>query len=212
MKKDTQPAASPTQRDLFTIPNPFTILVDSMEQQPFTFENIRADRSQGEGLLHIPTKWKALGIRHSRDNYEPRGDYSIDGLEGFVHVERKGLGDAHNTILSYGDREKRFIRELENLATMPFACVVIEASLGELIKQAPSWGKRSARENAKVLHRRVISWTQDHGVQWLFCDTRRLAEITTFRFLARAYREHHERKKREVAAVKNAARAKEFFL
>lgn len=170
---------------------PFTILIDSMEQQPFGFVDIAADVSetpndlkkmvdsgeidQADITLAVPTKFQALGVA--------KGDYSIEGWKGFANVERKSMADAHSTILGWGDHRERFERELKTLAAIDCSAVVVECSFGELLGRAPSRGKKSEAENRKILHRQVLSWQQQYRVPWVFCDSRRLAEITTFRIL-----------------------------
>ncbi len=180
---------------------PFTILIDKMEQQPFGFENIVPDVSETPSDLQalvqegdiqqsdikflIPKVFRALGPAN--------GDYSIDGYQGRIHLERKSMNDAHSTILSHGDRQRRFERELENLSTMDSAAVVVECSFGRLISEAPSHGKKTRGENKRILHRRVISYQQDYQVPWHFCDNRLFAEVTTFRIMKRFIRKIGEK-------------------
>ena len=190
---------------------PFTVLIDKMEQQPFSFDKITPDVSETPADLRrmviandikqsdikflVQRKYKALGAAN--------GDYSVDGFHGRVSVERKSMNDAHSTILSYGDRQRRFETELENLSTMESAAVVVECSLGELLANAPSHGRKTHSENRKILHRRVISWQQDFRVPWLFCDSREFAEVTTFRILQRFVRKVKESNR---AAIKSNKR------
>jgi hypothetical protein len=166
---------------------PFTVLIDSQEKMPFTFQGLQTDADQGKRPLIIPHEWRSLGSAH--------GDYSIDGFEGLVHVERKSIDDALGTILGWGERRERFTATLENLAGMDAAAVVIECSFAALLQYSPSRGKKSAEENRKILFRQVLAWQQDYRVPWLFCDSRRMAEIATFRILERYFRKHREKKK-----------------
>ena len=188
--------------DDLQIPVPFTILIDSMEQQPFGFQDIAADKTETPGDLRkmvatgeieqseikllVPTRFQALGVG--------KGDYSIEGWKGHANIERKSMADAHGTILGWGEHRERFERELEILAAMDCAAVVVECSLGQLLSEAPSRGKKSASENRKILHRQVLSWQQSYRVPWIFCDSRRLAEITTFRILQRFWKKKLESK------------------
>lgn len=168
---------------------PFSILIDSQEKHPFTFTNLSADSDREYRPLIVPTIWRSLGAS--------MGDYSIDGYEGQCHVERKSLDDAHGTFLGWGERRARFEREIANLSDMECAAVVVECSFLELIQRAPSRGKKTAQENAKILMRQVLAWQQDYRVPWVFCDGRRLAEVTTFRILERFWRKSQERVKKE---------------
>jgi hypothetical protein len=97
-------------------------------------------------------------------------------------------------------RRERFERELENLNDADCSLIVVEANLGECISKCPQWGVKTAETNAKIFYRTVISYQQRfRNVQWHFCDTRRLAEVTTFRWMYRYWRKHlkqQERKKK----------------
>jgi hypothetical protein len=168
---------------------PFTILIDSAEQQPFSFQGLRTDANQGNRPLIVPTTWKPLGRGD-----ESLGDYSLDGYIGRIHVERKSMADCHSTILGWGGRRERFKVELENLSKIDAAMVIVECSLEQLLISAPAH-KKSASENAKILHRSIISFAQDYRVPWFFADSRRLAEQTTFRFFERYWRKQRELEK-----------------
>jgi hypothetical protein len=168
---------------------PFTVVIDSAEQSPFTFQGLQTDADQGSRPLIVETKWQALG-RHP----DSLGDYSLDGYIGRCHVERKSMDDAHGTILGWGVRRDRFERELQNLSGLDAAMIVVECSLATLLANAPAF-KRTAAQNQKALHRSIIAFQQDYRVPWVFCDSRRLAEQTTFRFLERYWRKQREAEK-----------------
>ena len=110
------------------------------------------------------------------------------------------MDDAHGTILGWDtghDREhdhagrrQRFELELANLAKIEAAMVVVEATIGDCMRQMPEWGTKPKNTNAKIFFRSVLAFMQDYRVPWLFCDGRRIAEIATFRFLERFWRHH----------------------
>lgn len=167
---------------------PFVVVVDTAEQEPFTFQGLKTDAADGSRPLIIPTERHELG-RHPHG----LGDYSLDTGRGRCNVERKSMDDAHGTILGFGDgRRKRFEQELANLAGIEAGLVVVECSFAELINRAPVWGKRTATQNAKALHRSIVAFQQDYRVAWAFCDSRRMAEVTTFRWLERWHRKQFE--------------------
>ena len=85
------------------------IIVDSREQTPWTFE--------GQGVTAVRAKLEA-------------GDYSVPGLERRVAIERKSLDDWTGTVLR--DRA-RFYRELELLRALELRCVIIEASVRDIV-------------------------------------------------------------------------------
>lgn len=172
------------------IVTPFTILIDSAEQQPFAFLGMKADADQQGRPLIVQTEWRPLG-RHP----DQLGDYSVDGFVGRCHVERKSLEDCQSTILGFGDRRERFEQELANLAAIESAMVVVEATFQNVIQFVPERGKKPAKDKAKILTRSILAYMQDYKVPFLFCDGRRLAEIATFRFLERFYRKHSQKNK-----------------
>jgi hypothetical protein len=175
----------------------FVVLIDTAEQQPFAFRSIRAaahnmtakhhreahERGQEFKLL-VETRFMCLG-RHPHS----KGDYSIYGHVGQVAIERKSQNDAYSTFLGYADGHRdRFESELANMAEMPAAAVVIECGWEKFFRDAPEWGVRSKRDNARNLHASLISWQQEFRVPFQFCDSRRSAEVYSFRFLERYWR------------------------
>ena len=85
----------------------FRIVTDSREQEPYSFD--------------CPT------VRRKLD----AGDYSVDGLEDAVAVERKSLKDFVGTVIH---DFVRFAVELQKLSRMEAACVVVEADLDAVLR------------------------------------------------------------------------------
>lgn len=83
------------------------IVIDTREQRGYTWD---------PDVLGNPTT--TVGAL-------PAGDYSIEGFEGRIAIERKSLDDFINTTLRASER---FARELVLLQAYEFAAVVIEAS------------------------------------------------------------------------------------
>lgn len=198
---------------------PFTVLIDTAEQSPFTFQNLRTDAADGNRPLIVPVQYTSLG-RHP----DSLGDYSLDspiGGQGRCHVERKSMADAHSTILGWArkgedtGRRERFERELELLSEMEAGLVVVECSFTQLIAQAPQYGVRTAAQNAKALHRSVLSWMRKYRVQWIFADDRRMAEKSTFHWLRQWFEAGMEMRKAEARRAKQersrSREAKELF-
>jgi DNA excision repair protein ERCC-4 len=82
-----------------------TIIIDTREIRPFEFP---------------------ISIKRKLD----KGDYSIEGFENQIAIERKSLDDWINTILR---SQKRFDVELQALQNYKYAAVVIEATTGDLL-------------------------------------------------------------------------------
>ena len=169
---------------------PFTILIDTAEQQPFAFQGLRGDQKDDARPWIVRTEWRALG-RHP----DSLGDYSLDGHVGRVHVERKSIEDCIGTILGFDGRRERFETELHNLSRIDAPLVVIEGTLQTVLDAVEDTTKKTAALRKKGLFRSILAFQQDYRIPWLFCDGRRLAEIATFRFLERYHNTHAKRRK-----------------
>jgi len=147
---------------------PFKILVDAQEKHPYRFGGMVADANLKGRSLVIETEWRSLKT----------GDYSIDGWEKHVTIERKSLEDLYTTL---GQHRDRFEREHQRMAGLGAgnSCVIIEANWERVLKHPP----RRSRLCPKVVFRTFLSWSQKFAVPWYCFDSRRLAEVATFRFL-----------------------------
>ncbi len=213
--------------DATYIRNPFTVLIDTAESQPWTFQGLHADADKHSLPLVVPFRYQSLG-RHP----DSRGDYSIDGLQDYCAIERKSMDDAISTVLGWDSqyhiergingRRERFKKELANLHAMPAAIVIVEATMGEILRHMPGCdgenyfdertgeinatrGVKTVRENRKIFYRSVVSWKTpprpgepDLRVQWDFCETRREAEKAAFRWLEKCW-QHLPKKERDAA-------------
>ena len=112
------------------------------------------------------------------------GDYSVIGLEDCVAVERKSKSDAYSSL---GSGRKRFERELQRLAQLDFAAVVIESSLPAFL--APPVFTRLRPESAIAT---VIAWSVKYGVPFYFAGDRRHAQALTRNLLKYYFRYHGE--------------------
>jgi hypothetical protein len=204
MPKQNSPQSSLIEAAPGLVRCPFTILIDKAEKAPFSFDGLRArsfiDKEMREYQPRTERRYLGIGM----------GDYTIEGYEGRISIERKSMTDWQGTLLGWRheesagdwtidiDRRARFKRELGILSAMDCKAVVIEASFGECLTEAPAWGKRTSLENAKYLHSTYISWQQEFpGVPWIFCDDRRMAEITTFRIIEQFWARHAKERRQQ---------------
>jgi len=135
------------------------IIVDSKEKVPYRFERIRP----------APT---------IRVTNLPTGDYTIEGFEDRIIVERKSLIDAFGT---FGKGRERFEKELERMVHFEFAAVVIEGDWIQILRNPPS----RSNFNPRAFYASVIAWQQRFGVHFWACPNRPFAERTTYRILER---------------------------
>lgn len=159
--------------------SPITVIIDTREQHPYTFHGFNADAANKKQPLYIETIPAALKA----------GDYSVQGLESRVAIERKSKQDLFGTFIS--DRQ-RGIAQLEKLSQLEFAAVVIESSWASILSGPDRDGidSRSRSNQGKTLYRSIMAWMQRYpNVHWLPMPTRTLAEHTTYRILERFYKE-----------------------
>lgn len=159
---------------------PYTVIVDSREQHPYSFTGYTADARQGRKSLIIPVEVAGLKT----------GDYSLKGHEGEISCERKSKMDAFQTFCHDHDR---FERELARLNALPgWAGVVVEASWASCIRDPPP----HTRYSPKSFYRQVRAWQiRYRQVHWEFADTRNWAERTVLRWLERWFLDEQKRLK-----------------
>jgi hypothetical protein len=111
---------------------PFTIVQDSNEGHPWTFEGVKDLRGE-DAIVQVEVRpmWNLheMEIMDSLGGMHTIGlaDYSIDGHEKHVQVERKSVADLFSTL---GARRDRFEAEITRLhETCDYACVIVEGTM-----------------------------------------------------------------------------------
>ena len=122
---------------------PATVIIDTREQEPYSFD-----------------PRLATAVRRAL----PAGDYSVDGLEACVAVERKTLDDFVSTVIH---NRARFREELRTLTGYQAACVVVEAGLIDVLQKRY---RGDAHPNAVLGN--ALSLILDYRVPVFFCTTR----------------------------------------
>lgn len=150
----------------------FTVIRDTREQAPWHFQDIPATKEQGGGINLIDIIDRAMLT----------GDYSIQGLEDQVSVERKSIPDLLNCIV--GDR-KRFRKQLDRLNAVESGHVVVEGDWLAVFRETEARGKVPRMTLVSV-----ISWAMRYvpSVHWWFMPGKRPAEIMAFRILEYAHK------------------------
>lgn len=132
----------------------FRIIVDTREQAEYTFD--------------------CSVLRRKLD----AGDYSVQGYEHRVAVERKSLADFVHTVIHDFDR---FAVELDKLAGMEAASVVVEADLDAVLRGQHSETLRSVAPTA------ILGVATHIGLRWripvFWCGSRQAARAFTDVFL-----------------------------
>lgn len=133
------------------------IVVDTREGLPYRFEGLRSDRKDGRQLLTVQTVTSTLAA----------GDYSLQGFETQVAIERKSLPDLFGTL---GRGRKRFETELARLAEMRFAAVVVEGDWRNVLNRWPpelrellGWLTEGAMTALPPYRERYVRWATALG-------------------------------------------------
>mgnify|MGYP000856649553 CR=1 FL=1 len=154
-----------------------SIIVDTREQVPYAFGSRQVVR-------------QAL----------PAGDYSVEGFESLIAVERKTLEDFVHSVIR--DRE-RFKKELLKLADYLHPCIVVEASLPDvLLSRYPSGAHPNSVFGA------TVSICVDYCVPVFFCGDRQAARRFTEEFLVRAVMQQLSQRAIDMNQKSNSSQAK----
>jgi ERCC4-type nuclease len=142
----------------------FRIVIDTREQAPWGFD--------------CSTVCRKLDA----------GDYSVDGLEAAVAVERKSLKDFVSTVIH---DFPRFAAELERLSRYEAACIVVEADLDRVLRGLAADDLRGAAPASVMGAAAHISLR--YGVPVFWCGSRQAARAFTDAFLRTFVRTRQER-------------------
>jgi ERCC4-type nuclease len=138
---------------------PVTLVIDTRENEPYEFD-----------------PRLATAVRRAL----PAGDYSVAGLESMVAAERKTLDDFVSTVIH---SRQRFRRELQKLEGYRAACVVVEASLSDVLQ-----GSYRSRAHPNAVLGCALSILLDYRIPVLFCGNRQAACHFVLSFLLAASR------------------------
>ena len=153
------------------------IVVDTREQQPYTFAGL----IESGGSSAAPIVYAAL----------PSGDYSLQGYETHISIERKSLPDF---LQSLGRSRRRFEQEIVRLNDYHFAVVIVEAEWSQVLSEGPA----HSQMNLRSVRGTVVAWMQRYPrVHWEFLPGRRAAELATFRHLQRFWNDRAKEHRHE---------------
>ena len=133
----------------------FKVVIDSREQKPYVFNNF------------IVSALKS-------------GDYSIQGYEDQVAIERKTKEDAYQ---SFGRGRSRFERELGRLSVLKYSAIVIEDNLPNFIKSPVH-----SEMHPKAAVNSVIAWAVKYKIGVFFAGDRRHGNAITYRLLEKFWK------------------------
>ena len=103
------------------------------------------------------------------------GDYSIEGLEDKICVERKGC--VEELAQNLGQKKHAFLNEVERMKPFPHKFMVLEFSLEDLINfpensRIPEKKKASVKITGKYLLKCLLEFQLHDGIHVLFCGNK----------------------------------------
>tara|TARA_Y100001973_G_C5158564_1_gene312237 strand:- start:842 stop:1339 length:498 start_codon:yes stop_codon:yes gene_type:complete len=152
---------------------PFTIIKDSREQEGYTFEssNSRYHTCKGMVVKKLDT-----------------GDYSIEGLEDKLCIERKAsVVEFANNV---GHDQVRFLKEIDRMKEFPYRFLILEFSLSDLMNYPngtnipeEDWGKLKVTN--KFMLKMIMEFQLYKDIHVLFCDSKKNAKWATLSIIKR---------------------------
>jgi ERCC4-type nuclease len=132
----------------------FTIIIDTREQQPWTFDNYATAKRKLD-----------------------TGDYSISGLEHLIGIERKkSVSEFANNIV-----EKRFEDVVERLSKLKYSFILFEFDLKDvLVYPVGSTVPKRMWNNIKIspafIMKNLLELQISHNINTIFCGSPSAAE------------------------------------
>lgn len=181
----------------------FRIVVDSNEGLPYRFSGLLTDGENPRPIIvetiRMPLYQSFITQVQVKGKWYSKGlaDYSVEGFEDRIQIERKSLEDLYGTL---GGRRDEFEAEIARLNLCDFAAVLVEASWNDIAHNPPS----HSRLSPKSVTRTVQSWSMRYPrVHWFTVSGRQQAESFAFRLLEMFWR-HAEHAKSELAKATTA--------
>lgn len=134
------------------------IIQDTREQNPFDFSFYDCDIS----IATLKT-----------------GDYTIEGYEEIVCIERKK--SAAELATNLGKHRERFENELERMRSFKYRYIVCEFSEDNLRKfpynaKIPNRIKKYIRMKGKYMRKKLYEYEEEYDVEIIFCEDKTEAE------------------------------------
>lgn len=147
----------------------FTVIKDTREQDGYYFKQHNTCAGMVERKLDT-------------------GDYSIEGLEDKLCIERKGC--VEELAVNLGQKKYAFLEEIDRMAPFPHKFLILEFSLEDLIKfpeetRIPIKNKASVKITGKYMLKCLCEFQLYNNVNVLFCGNKYNAFIMVSSILKR---------------------------
>lgn len=134
--------------------NDFTIIVDTREQQPWSFDHYtKANRKLDTG------------------------DYSVEGLENVLAIERKkSINEIANNIV-----ESRFKDVISRLSGVKYSYILLEFDLENVLSypigsSLPKHMWDKVKISPSFIMKHILEWQMFHNIKVIFCGSASNAE------------------------------------
>tara|TARA_A100001515_G_scaffold47109_2_gene37172 strand:- start:20077 stop:20580 length:504 start_codon:yes stop_codon:yes gene_type:complete len=143
----------------------YKVIKDTREQDGYTFESFTGRYTSCTGMVV-----KKLDT----------GDYSLEGLEDRLCIERKGR--VSELAINLGKDKARFMREIERMQEFEFPFLILEFSLDDLIKfpegaDIPEGNMSKVKITGKYLLKMLVEIQMNYNIPVYFCDNKRNAKF-----------------------------------
>lgn len=108
------------------------------------------------------------------------GDYSVEGMEHLIMIERKTIGDLWSTLTS---GRERFIKEMERALKIPARYLIIEGNLSDIDK-----GYKFSKVTPEFIHASLISLQVKYGIHVIFAGRQDIAQTYVRRLLIKLHK------------------------
>lgn len=153
---------------------PYRIVIDTKEKQPLDFKPYK----ECEGVICKSLK---------------TGDYSIEGMEDFVCIERKA--STVEIARNLGLDSARFYRELERMKDFEYKFIVCEFTMDQMIdypkgSKVPKYALDKLKFNGKFLLKQMLEISMDYDVHIIYAGSRQSSYTTIGSILRRIWLKH----------------------
>lgn len=147
----------------------YVVIKDTREQEGYFFNEFNTCKGMVERKLDT-------------------GDYSIEGLEDKICIERKGC--IEELAVNLGQKKHAFLDEIERMKTFDHKFLILEFALEDLLKfpdesRIPDKNKSSLKITGKYILKCLMEFQIYDGIQVVFCGNKHNAFLLVSSLLKR---------------------------
>jgi ERCC4-type nuclease len=151
----------------------YTVIKDTREQEGYTFERFSGRYHQCNGMV----------VRKL-----DTGDYSLEGLEDKICIERKAR--VSELAINLGKDKRRFMAEIVRMKDFPFKFLILEFTLADVMdfperSDIPEEKWSSIVITNKYMLKMLIEFQMYDDIHVIFCGNRKNAKLVVSSILKR---------------------------